>query len=241
MYTFVCLKSPRSPTSPRSPNDDRSVISGGWSYTAIYIYIHTYSYIYIYTYTYTCMHVCMYACMHVCMYVCMYVCTYVCMYVCMYVCICVYIYIYIYTYMTRIYIYTHTYIATHISIYIYIYTYVYIYIYIYIMIILCIRQLYDGITNGDLRPLATINPLSENPQTKSSWKLVGHYTNFNGSLAQPVPSYFSCQPFWDCLKSCSSETCFPWGLGTRGLFLIQRQRGHPGVVLPLVISNSANH
>ena len=28
---------------------------------------------------------------------------------------------------------------------------------------------------------------------------------------------------------------------THGSFLIRRQRGHPGVVLPLVISNSANH
>ena len=29
-------------------------------------------------------------------------------------------------------------------------------------------------------------------------------------------------------------------LHTHGSFLIRRQRGHPGVVLPLVISNSAN-
>ena len=29
--------------------------------------------------------------------------------------------------------------------------------------------------------------------------------------------------------------------GTHGSFLIRRQRGHPGVVLPLGISNSANH
>ena len=30
-------------------------------------------------------------------------------------------------------------------------------------------------------------------------------------------------------------------LSTHGSFLIRHQRGHPGVVLPHVISNSANH
>ena len=30
-------------------------------------------------------------------------------------------------------------------------------------------------------------------------------------------------------------------MSTHGSFLIRRQRGHPDVVLPLVISNSANH
>ena len=31
------------------------------------------------------------------------------------------------------------------------------------------------------------------------------------------------------------------GQRTHGSFLIRRQRGHPGVVLPLVTSSSANH
>ena len=31
------------------------------------------------------------------------------------------------------------------------------------------------------------------------------------------------------------------GMSTHSSFLIRRQGGHPGVVLPLVISNSAKH
>ena len=33
----------------------------------------------------------------------------------------------------------------------------------------------------------------------------------------------------------------PGGPGTHGKFLIRRQRGHPGVVLRLVMYDSANH
>ena len=38
----------------------------------------------------------------------------------------------------------------------------------------------------------------------------------------------------------SLEDWVPIKLGTHCSFLIRGQRGHPGVVLPLVISNSAN-
>ena len=41
------------------------------------------------------------------------------------------------------------------------------------------------------------------------------------------------------LLPCGSREKASWT--THGSFLIRRQRSHPGVVLPLVISNSANH
>ena len=58
----------------------------------------------------------------------------------------------------------------------------------------------------------------------------------------------------DMLRLCSEACCFllrrlllpsriPANLipSTHGSFLIRRQRGHPGFVLPLLISNSANN
>ena len=46
-----------------------------------------------------------------------------------------------------------------------------------------------------------------------------------------------------CLCACVYVYCMCMSIGVcvQGSFLIRRQRGHPGVDLPIVISNSANH
>ena len=46
---------------------------------------------------------------------------------------------------------------------------------------------------------------------------------------------------WPCKLGCWTAGPSFCHVCTHGSFLIRRQRGHPGVVLPLVISNPANH
>ena len=52
-----------------------------------------------------------------------------------------------------------------------------------------------------------------------------------------VPRMSFCDAF-SCLATCRTEGCLN---RVHGSFLVRRHRGHPGVVLPLVISDSANH
>ena len=58
----------------------------------------------------------------------------------------------------------------------------------------------------------------------------------------PFDEYPLIQTTWNWLKVATMDsTLLTSSQNGHGSFLIRRQRGHPGLVLPLVISNSANH
>ena len=79
--------------------------------------------------------------------------------------------------------------------------------------------------------------------------IVGNHIRVYMSLGVCVYIYiyiYFCLGIHICLYMlhvCVTHRRFPCtvGYGTRGSFLIRRRRDHPGVVLALVISNSATH
>ena len=142
-----------------------------------------------------------------------------------YVCICTYVYV-------HIYIYTHTHTHTHIYIYIYIYIYTYMYIYIYILLQVR-KQSADEVAarRREWRRTAA--------QEIGSFHCL--YDYLTTSSPTTIQNNKTLHAKNDLEFHPSGKILFSSFHCTHGSFLNRRQPGHPGVVLPLVISNSANH
>ena len=124
----------------------------------------------------------------------------------------IYIYICIYIY---IYIYVYVYICYNACMYACIYIYIYIYTHTYTFLYMYMHTFISYTNNTNVC------------NSTCSWL-----------LANCLSASSSCaSAWWPRFRAMLTIPC----RCTHGLLRIRRQRGHPGVVLPLVISNSASH
>ena len=144
----------------------------------------------------------------------------------------IYIYIYMYYVCVYIYIYIDLYVYIHVYIYIYVHVYVCIYTYVYLMCVY-IQYKLNKPSGGEGAALPPAALRAGDDATTASFSNV-----YNIYIYIYIYTYIYIY-IYDAYTYIYIYIYIV--VSTHNSFLIRRQRGHPGVVVPPVISNLANN